>query len=362
MKKILSVAISVTALLFSLIPVSASASTESGPLLSDDTTINNQYFNIVSGASVSAVTAKKNVEGFNAAFQYVADQNISTVKLQKAHYTVDTSMETQYHTKPTIDIPGGLVLDMNGATIQQTKTSSPYYRILTVRNQTDVVICNGTLRGDRMTHDYNTIPSSHEHGFGIRIMGGKNVTVSSMEIYDMTGDAVHIGGSNDKLMSNGCVIPEKIVVKNNKLYQCRRQGISVVASQGGGVLIDNCQINQIGTSDGIKGTKPMACIDLEASMPDWPVENVTITNCVLEASDQQGDGNLAIDLNRNAKYNRIHNNTKIKGIIWFTNGYGTQIFQNRLVDGKINGVKGLEVSYLFEDNQLENYQVLFKGV
>src|SRR5690606_21384979 len=51
---------------------------------------------------------------------------------------------------------------------------------------------NGTLKGDRHTHDYSS-GGTHEWGHGLQFIGGKNLEVDHLVVTDVTGDGLNSG-------------------------------------------------------------------------------------------------------------------------------------------------------------------------
>ncbi len=155
----------------------------------------------------------------------------------------------------------------------------PHYNVIRATNCNKLTFKNLTIIGDRKSHDYTTIAGTHEFGYGIFIIGNKrgepvNALIRNCEISNMTGDAV--------VTKNG-VSGGQITLINNVFHHCRRQGISVLDSDD--ILISKCYIHHIGSSDGIRGTAPMAGIDIEPASGTKEVNKVSIERCTIDYCD-----------------------------------------------------------------------------
>ncbi len=83
------------------------------------------------------------------------------------------------------------VVDLNGATLQINSNGLPRYAIIeVVHGAKQLRITNGTLRGDKATHDFQTTPGTHEWGTGIRLVSGEQLEVDHITAIDMTGDGL----------------------------------------------------------------------------------------------------------------------------------------------------------------------------
>lgn len=159
-----------------------------------------------------------------------------------------------------------IIIDFNNSEIALQANSYTGYNIIYINNEAQTIIKNGYLVGDRLNHDYNSIESTHEFGYGIFI-SQKNVTIENMNISQMTGDAI--------VTKNG-IYGGKIDIKNCDLSYCRRQGISILDSDN--VTISDTDIHNIGTWNDVAGTSPMSGIDIEAASGSFNVNKVTLNN------------------------------------------------------------------------------------
>jgi len=165
-----------------------------------------------------------------------------------------------------------ITINLNGSTVMLEANSYTHYNVFGITQQTGVKIMNGALRGDRLTHNYTAVSSSHEWGYGVFIYGSE-VTLENMEIYDMTGDAVC---TKEVLLGKKGYTTGTAKLINCQLHHCRRQGLSVL--DFGYVYVTGCSIHHIGTYDGIKGTSPMSGIDLEPASGTETIKYFELNN------------------------------------------------------------------------------------
>lgn len=178
------------------------------------------------------------------------------------------------------------------------------------------------LIGDRYTHDYDTINSTHEWGFGVEIQGSNNVDIYNLEIQSLTGDGIVLSSYND---GNGRIFPNNIKIAENNIYNCRRQGISITCCKN--LEIYNNEIHDI------NGTAPSTAIDLEPDNEFLLVENVKIFN--------------------NKLYNE-NNKTTIKIMKYIKN---IEIYEND-INGNI-GINSEREKMIIKDNIINNGTIEF---
>lgn len=210
---------------------------------------------------------------------------------------------------------------MNNSKIIHETNSSIRYTIFAVYNVENVTISNGTLIGDRYTHGYDTIDSTHEWGFGVEIQGSKNINVQNLEIKELTGDGIIVSRydvEGEKKAS------EEVNVSNNLIYDCRRQGITVGHAKN--VKIYDNEIKNI------LGTSPASAIDIEPDDSTQLAENIEIYNNKLYNTNNR------LNVVRAIKYVKdinIHDN-EINGNI---SVYGTKdkirISRNKISNGNM---------------------------
>ena len=217
-----------------------------------DGTINNKYFNITMGEINNREIAVNNTIGINDAIEYAHEHNIKNIKLQQGVYVVESNNEelTIVDKSKKIYLTSDMNFNLNKSTLKVFPNEHTRYSIFFVSDVKNVKIYNGSLKGDRDLHSYIDGKSS-EYGMGIYIIHSQNIEISNMEMSDMTGDGVYI----TDLMYSKFIRTSNINILNNHIYNCRRNGISVVA-------VDKLNILNNIIHD-IKGVNPQVAIDLE---------------------------------------------------------------------------------------------------
>lgn len=220
-----------------------------GEPIAGDGTINNKYFGI-DYENYSATT-----KGLNDVVSYANKNGIEYIKLEKNTYTVNDS----------IYLKDNIELDLNGSTIQYATNSKINYAIFRINNVENVKVKNGFLIGDRETHDYDSVNSTHEWGVGVNIRSSKNVEIGGLQISQMTGDGIYIAQDENKKYE---AASENVKIYNCNIRENRRQGISIICGK-------NIEIfdNEIHTID---GTAPKSGIDCEANYDYEICENIKI--------------------------------------------------------------------------------------
>lgn len=160
----------------------------------------------------------------------------------------------------TINIDGTLNLKAN---------SFPRCYIFEITASNVTIKGAGCIKGDKDSHDYTTIESSHEWGYGIFVNGRQyevedhaiyNVRIEGLEICDFTGDCIC------------CNHVHNLTIRDVYLHNARRQGISLTDYIRNAV-IENFRITNI------NGTLPQSAIDIE---PNYgTARNISITNGII---------------------------------------------------------------------------------
>lgn len=312
--------------------------------------IDNTTYSIIPNDSTKAT---QNLNAINTALASYANQGITDVTFVTGTYYLDCGHSTMTNMSGySIDVPANMTIDLNGSTFIQIGTNQPAYTMFKIGAVSNVTVKNGTLIGDTLTHDYTTISSTHEFGFGIRIYDSNNITISDMDIYNMTGDSIIIDGKGDYVGNTGSVA-ENINIINNRLHDNRRQGISVTG--GKNILIQGNYIYNIGQ---FMGTSPMTGIDLE-SEKGWPIENTTITGNTFYGNVNSAVAVVkGVDTSGNVSGTIITNNN-VSGSISLGFGSGTQIMSNTITNGGIYSKDtNIPIDTLIDGNNLTNAEII----
>ena len=330
--------------------------------------VNNKYFNINSNGEDSENTTK----GINEAINYAAKNNIKQIKFEKGHYLIRGTGNR--NVKKGIQIKSNISIDLNNSVFEHEENNQIRYSIFTLYNIENVSLKNGIIIGDREKHNYDDIESTHEWGYGIEIQGSTNIEIENLQIQSTTGDGILITSYKD----NGRLInSENIKIYNNNIYDCRRQGISIIC--GKNIEIYDNEIHQI------NGTAPGATIDLEPDNETQLVENVKIYNNKLYNKDNKTtiqiikyikniqiydniiNGNISISAEQ--EKGKVSNNIISNGTIKFSIP-SNNITENRLINKleildnnftncsiSIVNVKNL----LFDSNKLNGSKIVIQN-
>lgn len=152
--------------------------------------------------------------------------------------------------------------------------------VLTVREQTNVVIRGGTIRMHRQ--DYldkkdGRVRSQWRHGVSLR--AAVNVRVEDMRFFECGGDGVYVADWNRR----PC---RRIIVRNTLLSRGLRQGMSVIDVEG--LLLEDCVFERT------LGENPQAGIDFEPNHEWNRMKDIVVRRCVFRDNVRKGI-NLHLD-------------------------------------------------------------------
>lgn len=280
--------------------------------------ISNEYFNIDSNGK----NAQKTTDGINKAIKYAQKNNIKNIKLELGKYQVIGYNNSSYR---GLTMQSNINLDLNGSTIIQEPNDKYAYANISMYGIENATITNGIIMGDTDKHIYNQENGkTHEGGYGISIIDCKNIKLTNLEIYNMTGDGINLYGVN-----KGEKIDDDVVIENCNIHDCRRQGITIGCGEN--ITIQNNEIHNI------RGTAPQSGIDIEGNFQSEITDKVLINNNKIY--DIEGEDalllvgfikNLEINFNEieknilvyDAKESITLKNNKIKNaIVNFSNDY-----------------------------------------
>ncbi|HCE43293.1 MAG TPA: hypothetical protein DET40_07075 [Lentisphaeria bacterium] len=123
-------------------------------------------------------------KGINQALQDAKAAGANRIVFPKGTYLIS-------ETDPVVLDHKDTIIDLNGATLQINTNGLPKYGVVDiVQGAGNLRLTNGTLRGDRDTHDYKTEKGTHEWGQGIRFISGRNLEIDHILSCNMTGDGV----------------------------------------------------------------------------------------------------------------------------------------------------------------------------
>lgn len=156
--------------------------------------------------------------------------------------------------QPALTIGSNIELIING-NIRLIPNEYKGCYVLNIKDASNVTVSGrGCIFGDKHTHK----GKEGEWGHGINVGGSENITIHDFNVKDCWGDCIYVGNSS-----------KNVSIRNCKLDNGRRQGISVTSADG--VTIEDCVITNV------SGTDPQAAIDIEPNHKET-VDNVIIRN------------------------------------------------------------------------------------
>lgn len=151
-------------------------------------TIELEKFGIRNDGTHPAETSK----GLNAALQHAKSANANRIVFPPGQYLISES-------DPVVLDHKDAIVDLNGATLQMNTNGLPNYAVVQiVYGAENLRLTNGTIRGDRETHDYKTQPGTHEGGACLAVVSGSNLEIDHMELTKGTGDGVMAGSAGSR--------------------------------------------------------------------------------------------------------------------------------------------------------------------
>jgi hypothetical protein len=231
--------------------------------------------------------------------------------------------------RPTRELVGGLrlksgqVLDLNGAELRALPTAAPHGSVVQAFRVNGWRIQGpGRITGERNIHR----GKGGEWGMGISAWSASNWTVSGVEIRNCWGDGLYIGNAPD---SGPCV---DFLVDAVHVWDCRRNGISVVAGWNGEIRSPNIHK--------IDGTSPFGGIDLEPDNPAAPNRNIKISGGTMR---DVGVGIYVTVANQNVQINGMDIEARNSGIIIGNNVTDVRIEGNRRIRSTEGGTEGAAI-------------------
>ncbi len=239
--------------------------------------------------------AIKTTANLQAAIDWAHQEGYQKVTLPNGQYLVGEDVNDNY--QGGIEIHDNTEFVFSPEAILEIDTNNKWNYCVISLNGDNIIIRDGTIKGDRDTHIFTPRASdgktAHDEGHGICVWNKNNkVLIENMIIHNLTGDGSLIVDSND------------VTYINNNIYNNRRQGISIVG--GKRIKIENNDIHHI------NGTAPQFGVDIEG--PGRVDEDILIQNnyfhhntggdivnatgnnvYILDNIMEQGDGNTYVD-------------------------------------------------------------------
>ena len=240
---------------------------------------------------------------------------------QGAVYRVDTNRRPSWDQLGGLKLNSGQILELNGAELRALPSTA---------TQGSVVQANGTagwnifgpgrITGERTIHR----GTSGEWGMGISAWSSSGWTIGpQVEVNDCWGDGIYVGSAPG---GSPC---RKFVIEQVHVWNCRRNGISIVAGHDGEIrypLIEK-----------IDGTAPFGGIDLEPDHVDSPNRDIRIFGGRIRDA---GVGIYATVANENVRIEGMDITAINSGILIGDNVHGLTIQNNPSIRSTRGGEEG----------------------
>lgn len=133
------------------------------------------------GIKNNQTAPEKTSAGLNKALQYAKEQGFSKITFPKGVYLIS-------ETNPIVIDLKNVVIDLNGSTLQINANGLEKYSIVEFRDGAENVrLTNGTVRGDKDTHNYLKLKTPHEWGCGVIFKSGRNLQMDNVTVTNVTG-------------------------------------------------------------------------------------------------------------------------------------------------------------------------------
>lgn len=167
-----------------------------------------------------------------------------------------------YYTTGGISLRSNMILYMApGATFKAVTNNHPNYTIVRAVDVENVLILGGTFIGERNEHTGTT----GEDGYGISIIGSKNVTIRDSITKDCWGDGVYVGPNRNGIEC------ENVDLSNVKSSNNRRFGINIAGCVK--ARLEKCIISNI------NGVLPETGINIKPLNIDTEVKDIVVDTC-----------------------------------------------------------------------------------
>ncbi|WBW98961.1 hypothetical protein [Oceanirhabdus sp. W0125-5] len=161
-------------------------------------------------------------KGINEALQYAKNKGYEKIIFPMGNYLIS-------ELDPIVIDLKNVIIDLNGSTFQINTNGLEKYSIIEIKDGAENIrLTNGVIRGDKDTHDYETIKTPHEWGHGLVFKGGINLEVDNISITNVTGYGVYTEsgvGANlyhwlyTKDIVSGAISDDGKMIENNE--SCR---------------------------------------------------------------------------------------------------------------------------------------------
>ncbi len=196
------------------------------------------------------------------------------------------------------------ILFEKGSEIRLKASSLGKYKMLYLKNSSNVILINPVIKGDRYTH----LGTEGEHGIGISINGGNNISIINLVVKETWGDGIYIGAYNN-------TPPKNILIDKAFITKAGRNGLTIITGININVINMYCEY-----ADRID---PRAGVDIEPNNPLDELKNIRIIN---PKTYKNGDIGISIGLSK-----------LYKGVSFEPKNISIEIL-NHVDDGSVHGI------------------------
>lgn len=288
------------------------------------------------GISSNGKNARETTDGINEAIQWAKENGYRGVALSSGTYLIACDWNDP-NTLPDdgILVPSDTILSLGNAVLKMEANSQPAYNLIYTLKGENIIIDGGILVGDKDSHRYSGW-STHEWGTGVNIVASRDVTVQNMTIYNMTGDAVTVRGGS-------LINSSDFHITENRLYDCRRQGVSVTGGVNG-TITGNTIYN-------ISGTDPQSGIDIEANF------GYSATGLMIQGNRISNCKGASIQCYNGSNYSVVQNECVNGGILIGSRTSGVKVEENILKNSRIR-ILGRTTNVQLSENRLDSASVV----
>ncbi|SNR14125.1 right-handed parallel beta-helix repeat-containing protein [Tenacibaculum jejuense] len=217
---------------------------------------------IVEGVTTNEIS-RTNRDILENNMTFIKSLGASIFKIDKMDAFFNVDEPDILPSEAAINVPSDFTLKMtNNTHLRMQPNAAIRPTLLATFTASNVTIDGGVLHGDRDSHDYTTINSTHEWGHLLRITGTKNSVFKNIRFEDATGDAidVHAYGHSFDPHYTYC---DNVLITNNIMLRSRRNHISI--TDGRNITVEkNDFIDASIHTNKSTGIAPGFAIDVEA--------------------------------------------------------------------------------------------------
>lgn len=240
-----------------------------------------------------------------------------------AVYLVDTNWQPSWNDFGGLKLLDGQTLRLNGGELRAIPTAQVRGAVVQgFRTRDWRILGPGRITGERDRHR----GQGGEWGMGIAAWSAAGWSIEDVDVTNCWGDGIYVGTPGEPGFCRD------FLIRNVRVADCRRNGISVVAGRDGRILgVDIRDVN---------GTNPKGGIDLEPDNPAAPNRNILI-------ADGRIGGDLEVGIyvvsgSENIRIERMDIAGNNSGVIVSHQSNGIRIADSR-IHSRIGGREGAAI-------------------